>query len=181
MLSLLKLALGIVIAHHQSVLGFTSTSVSVVLRPAANDQNLLSASRLFLESKKISWSDYKHDFIDPISESHGSHLEGHMDPAKRQVSDQFWLAQFEEDKERLHQMNVVAAAAAASTGKESTTEPTTSFDTYKHDYIEPMVETNRKSNSLIGHMDPNIRAEADEFWLQTFLEEKKKIHGKHTP
>jgi hypothetical protein len=30
-------------------------------------------------------------------------------------------------------------------------------------------------------MDPNKRANADQFWLQAFLEEKAKLHGNQTP
>jgi hypothetical protein len=135
-------------------------------------------------TKQISWPEYKHDFIDPISSQHqDSHLEGHMDPAKRQVSDQYWFAQFAEDKEKLHRSNKAAAKIIAEEEEEmpGMATPTTSYNAYKTNHIDPMEKRKESKSDLKGNMDPNKRANADQFWLQAFLEEKAKLHGNQTP
>lgn len=150
---------------------------------------LLGSSRVDgRDSRKISWPDYKNDYIDPISSSRdggggsssSSHLVERMDPATRQVSDQFWLAQYAEEKEKLHKLNKAAAAAMNHPEEEGMLQtPATSYDSYKAKYIDPMEKRkNSKSKSdLKGHMDPTQRAESDQFWLETFMEEKARLHG----
>ena len=131
------------------------------------------------DAKKISWPEYKHDFIDPIPSQHDdSHLEGHMDPTKRQVSDQYWMEQFAEDKEKLHKLNV---ALKEDEEAQKMASPATSYDSYKMNYIDPIKKSKSFKSDLKGHMDPSKRAEADEFWLKTVLEEKEKLHGKKSP
>jgi hypothetical protein len=126
-------------------------------------------------NKQITWPEYKHDFIDPISGSHhsGHPLEGaHLDPHTRELSDQFWLAQFWEEKEKMHQMNLEIAEASVSKDESSFT----SFETYQN-LLSQTISKNQ--NHLEGHMDPEMRARADKYWLQTFLQEKEKLHGKN--
>lgn len=118
----------------------------------------------------ISWKDYKHDFIDPIASSDRKeevNLEGRMDPTKRLSADGFWLAHLDDQKEKLNKLNEQSATLA------SAYSPNTSFETYKHECIDPMTSKPRHSSELKVHMDPSKRAKADEFWLQSYLEEKE--------
>ncbi|CAJ1934037.1 unnamed protein product [Cylindrotheca closterium] len=141
------------------------------------------------QRRSISWSEYKHDFIDPIAsgQGHDSNLEGHMDPAQRQSSDQFWLAYYAQEKERLHELNSHASAqqqesssSSSSSGlPRSASSKVTSYDVYKSKYLDPMLKNEAHPSGLDGpHLDPETRASADEFWLQVVLEEKAKLHGK---
>lgn len=163
---ILKVLLGIVLTQH--TLAFSASRF------------FSTPSRLY-ESKQISWPEYKANFIDPIvvdRSNSDSHLEGHMDPYKRKVSDQYWLAQFEDDKEKLHQLNLDAGAVNSNTPAMEDTASKTSFETYKNNNLDPMKSSQKSQNILKGHMDPKKRAESDEFWLHTFLEEKQRLHGK---
>eukprot|EP00980_Cylindrotheca_fusiformis_P003388 scaffold755_cov101-Cylindrotheca_fusiformis.AAC.2 len=142
--------------------------------------------------KKISWPEYKSDYIDPMITAHEDQsLEGHMDPAKRQVSDQYWLKQYAEEKEKLHRLNEAAAAENLQQQQREDhrprrAAPSTSYDAYKMNYIDPMDQQQKKDKKkftlLKGNMmDPNKRAEADQFWLETFMEEKARLHGNKSP
>ncbi|KAL3933890.1 MAG: hypothetical protein SGBAC_010205 [Bacillariaceae sp.] len=150
----------------------------------------MAFSRNSMEAKKksISWSTYKHDFIDPISSSSSSSqedvpLERYMDPTQRESSDQFWLAYYAEEKERLHELNNHAAAQEQDESSSSSSSfplgstKVTSYDVYKSKYLNPMEEHPHPSG-LVGQMDPDTRASADEFWLKVVLDEKAKLHGK---
>jgi hypothetical protein len=59
--------------------------------------------------------------------------------------------------------------------------PANSCNAYKTNHIDPMKKRKESKSDLKGHMDPNKRANADQFWLQAFLEEKAKLHGNQTP
>lgn len=142
-------------------------------------------SRSSMEAKKrISWSEYKHDFIDKISSAKENNkpLAGHMDPAQRQSSDQFWLAYYDQEKQRLHELNEAAAAKEHPEKAPSKTfwvETVTSYDVYKSKYLDPIEKQLHHKSGLVGHMDPAKRASADAFWLQVVMEEKAKLHGKN--
>eukprot|EP00526_Cylindrotheca_closterium_P024416 CAMPEP_0113654960 /NCGR_PEP_ID=MMETSP0017_2-20120614/29435_1 /TAXON_ID=2856 /ORGANISM="Cylindrotheca closterium" /LENGTH=151 /DNA_ID=CAMNT_0000568143 /DNA_START=107 /DNA_END=562 /DNA_ORIENTATION=- /assembly_acc=CAM_ASM_000147 len=145
----------------------------------------MAFSRNSMEAKKkrISWSEYKHDFIDPIASSSGqgdaaAPLEGHMDPAQRQSSDQFWLAYYAEEKERLHELNEHAASQEEESLPSPNDSSMTSYNVYKSKYLDPMEAEKDHPSGLVGKMDPDARASADKFWLQVVLEEKAKLHGK---
>lgn len=127
-----------------------------------------------LFQKKISFSEYKHDYVDPITpHATESKVKSHMEPSKRAIADEFWKAQFEQDKEKLHQMNENNPSRAEATlPKDAETWPH-----YKHEYVDP-ITPHEIDSKVESHMDPGKRAIADEYWLQTFLEDKKKLHKK---
>ena len=122
-------------------------------------------------AEKISWSDYKHDYVDPITPHEtASKVRDHMDPAKRAIADEYWLLQFEKDKEKLHQYMMAEASPAETLSEESET-----WSHYKHAYIDPITPHETASKNK-NHMDPAKRASADKYWLQKFLEDKEKLH-----
>jgi hypothetical protein len=101
-----------------------------------------------LRQEKITWSDYKRDFIDPIA-PHATDktmlehwLDDPMDPRKRDSADGYWLEQFEADKERLQNMN----QAASSTPETSIPPPTSTWDQYSHKYIDPILRKKTNAN-----------------------------------
>jgi hypothetical protein len=99
-----------------------------------------------LRQEKITWSKYKHDFIDSIATQTTDKtklLEGPsiMDPRKLPDSaDEYWLGQFEADKEKFQNMN----QAASSTPETSIPPPTSTWDQYHHKYIDPIVHKKRR-------------------------------------
>jgi hypothetical protein len=100
--------------------------------------------------EKISWSDYKHDYVDPTT--------------------YYWLMQFEKDKEKLHQYIMADASPTETLSNESDT-----WSHYKHEYIDPITQ-HETASKVKNHMDPAKRASADEYWLHKFLEDKEKQH-----
>jgi hypothetical protein len=130
---------------------------------------------LLLRQDKITWSDYKHDFIDPIA-AHATDttnklehwLEGRMDPRKRDTSAYgYWLEKFEADKEKLQNMN----QAASSTPETSIPPPTSTWDQYAHKYIDPILR--KKTDSTI-----NLQHDEGESWSKTAaLEDKQKLQN----
>jgi hypothetical protein len=102
-------------------------------------------------TKQISWPEFKHDFIDPISsQQQDRHLEGQMDPTKRQVSNQYWFAQFAEDKEKLHRSNKAAVKIIAEEEEEMPGMATsaTSYNAYKTDPIDPTKKRKESKSDL---------------------------------
>jgi hypothetical protein len=124
-------------------------------------------------AEKISWSDYKHDYVDPITpHKTASKVKDHMDPAKRAIADEYWLLQFEKDKEKLHQYMMADASPTETLSKESET-----WSHYKHEYIDP-ITPHEAASKVKNHMDPAKRASADEYWLKKFLEDKEKLQNR---
>lgn len=120
--------------------------------------------------ERISWSDYKHDYVDPITpHAIESNVKGHMDPAKRAIADEYWLTQFEKDKEKLHQHMMVETSAEVPLK-----EPET-YAHYKHNYIDP-ITPHETVSKITNHMDPAKRESADKYWLQKFLHDKENLH-----
>jgi hypothetical protein len=143
---------------------------------------LSSSSSTTMLKMASSWSEYKNEFIDPsvMAADHSSSIKGPLfvDQSKRDASDKFWLAQFEEEKERLHQMNDPWRNQEQQQ-KQSRRLPavTTPFDQYEHRFLDPI--TPKDYGQVVSNtVDPETRAKADEFWLQTFLEDKAKLHNK---
>ena len=134
---------------------------------------------LLLRQEKITWSDYKHDFIDPIA-AHAADktklehwlLEDRTDPRIQDSAEGYWLEQFEADKERLQNMN----QAASSTPETSIPPPTSTWDQYSRRYIDPILrKKNKKDPNLHGRtMDPETKASANEFWSKTVLADDEK-------
>ena len=91
------------------------------------------------ESKSSSsWSEYKSDYIDPAisNEDHTSHVSGpHVDKTKRDSSDQYWLAQFEDEREKLHDMN----DPWNTSGSSSSSKPVTPFTQYENEYLHDYI------------------------------------------
>ena len=54
---------------------------------------------------------------------------------------------------------------------------TTPFDQYEHRFLDPITPEDHES-AISNVVDPEVRAKADEFWLQTFLEEKANLKNK---
>lgn len=115
-------------------------------------------TRVFAE--KVSWSDYKHDYIDPITQRKtASKVKDHMDPAKRAIADEYWLLQFEKDKEKLHQY----MADASPTETLSTESEAWSHNT--HENIDPITphETASKAKNIMADASPieNLSSESE--------------------
>ena len=134
--------------------------------------------QLFVD--RISWSEYKHDFIDPIvphapeeKERPGMSDAPVVDKSKRQVADEFWLAQFEDEKKRLNEMMNGEEAEPSYPVQEA---PKTSYEQYRSTNIDPIASKHHER--LMGHMDASKREAADEFWLQSFLWEKERLEDK---
>jgi hypothetical protein len=128
------------------------------------------ANPTFVFQEKISWSDYKQDYVDPITpHAIESNVKGHMDPAKRAIADEYWLTQFEKEKEKLHQ-HMTAETSTEVPSKESET-----YAHYKHEYIDP-ITPHETASKVTNHMDPAKRESADQYWLQKFLNDKEQLH-----
>ena len=131
----------------------------------------------------ISFSEYQQTYVDPILphaiESSSSRKKEQMDPDQRAKADEFWLQRFEEDKEKLHRLNV-AAGAAATTIASSSSLSSKSEETwahYKEEYIDPLHDDESTPPTWKGHtMDPEQRKRSDEFWLAEHLLQKEKLH-----
>lgn len=150
-----------------------------------------------------SWSDYKDCFIGPSvqqkKKQNSSTLTGpHVNPDQRLSSDQFWYKQFEEERQRLQAMNH-HDPDIARTVVSKRPSITTPFDIYEHLYLDPMIvssstDDNNDPSSKHSHShqpvlspsitqkiyNPQTRAEADEYWYQTFMEEKAKLQKYNT-
>lgn len=123
-----------------------------------------------LFQEKISWSDYKHDYVDPITpHAIESSVKGHMDPTKRAIADEYWLTQFEKEKEKLHQYMTV------ETSQEVPVKESETYAHYKHEYIDP-ITPHETASKVASRMDPAKRESADKYWLQKFLNDKEKLH-----
>ena len=128
---------------------------------------------LFVGEKPISWPDYKHDYIDPITPHETpSKVLDHTDPVKRAIADEYWLKQFEEDKEKLHHMMEKAKATKAA---ETYVKPSETWPHYKHENIDP-ITPHETASKVASHMDPAKRKIADEYWLQWYNDEKDRLH-----
>eukprot|EP00568_Trieres_chinensis_P017625 CAMPEP_0183326580 /NCGR_PEP_ID=MMETSP0160_2-20130417/82602_1 /TAXON_ID=2839 ORGANISM="Odontella Sinensis, Strain Grunow 1884" /NCGR_SAMPLE_ID=MMETSP0160_2 /ASSEMBLY_ACC=CAM_ASM_000250 /LENGTH=154 /DNA_ID=CAMNT_0025494595 /DNA_START=17 /DNA_END=481 /DNA_ORIENTATION=- len=127
-------------------------------------------SELSLKQHKISWSEYEHEYVDPlVPHKVDSEMEGRMDPDRRRTADEFWTAQFNDGKQKLHRINQDDAHPTAHDNA-----PVDTWAQYKHEYVDP-ITPHEASSGLEGHMDPERRAVADEFWLQKFRDDKKKM------
>ena len=132
----------------------------------------------------ISFSEYQQTYVDPIlphaiESSSSTRKKEQMDPDQRAKADEFWLQRFEEDKEKLHRLNV-AAGAAATTIADSSSSSSKSEETwahYKEEYIDPLHDDESTPPTWKGHtMDPEQRKRSDEFWLAEYLLQKEKLH-----
>jgi hypothetical protein len=122
-------------------------------------------------AEEISWTDYKHDYVDPITPHEtASKVKDHMDPAKRAIADEYWLLQFEKEKEKLHQYIMAKASPMETLSTESET-----WSHYKHKYIDP-ITLHETTSKVKNHIDPAKRESADEYWLHKFLEDREKLH-----
>jgi hypothetical protein len=125
--------------------------------------------------RPISWKEYKHDYVDPLVKHEAPpKVKDHTDPVKRAKADQFWLNQFEEDKEKLHRMMEHDDDNSIS-GSAVTTGPNETYEHYKHEYLDPITPHERASK-VGSHMDPNKRKTADKYWLEWYKDEKQKLH-----
>ena len=160
--------------------GIASATTCMAFAPREMMQRSSKALQATKESESSSsWSEYKSDYIDPAisNEDHTSHVSGpHVDKTKRDSSDQYWLAQFEDEREKLHHMNDPWKNTSGSP-KSSSKKTVTPFDQYENEYLHGK-EVEHKQVLKGGYVDDEVRAKADEFWLQTFLDEKAKLHGK---
>ena len=123
-----------------------------------------------------SWSEYKHDFVDPlIPHQVESKIHDHTDPEKRASSDEYWLRQMEQDKNKLNDMMTDEMVTAASE-QDKADKPAESFEHYKQENIDP-ITPHEMPSPVTSHMDPVKREKADEFWQAKFNDEKEKIHS----
>lgn len=95
----------------------------------ASPQTALLASRT-----EPTWSKYKHDFVDPITPHEQPSGLHEPDSKKRAIADEFWLKQFEDDKDKMHEM---MSKDHESRPPLFATDET--WDHYKHEFIDPQV------------------------------------------
>jgi hypothetical protein len=150
-LAMLSPTMGFSIHHNNKVLKTTTRSTTSLLR-----------------QEKITWSDYKHDFIDPIAayaKDKTKLLEGPLeDPRRKQrdSADEYWLEQFEADEEQLQNMNQTASSMLET----SIPPPKSTWDQYNHEDIDPLLR--KKTDARIN---PERWASTDheKIWLKTVL------------
>ena len=112
------------------------TSLLLVLAPLVSGFGFPQKARhlkaLGVSQADPTWSEYQHDFIDPITPHETPSGLHEPDPQQRAIADEFWLKQFEDYKEKLHEMMAK---------QETTTSPLfatdASWDHYKHEFIDP--------------------------------------------
>uniref|UniRef100_A0A7S4JX13 Uncharacterized protein n=1 Tax=Odontella aurita TaxID=265563 RepID=A0A7S4JX13_9STRA len=139
-----------------------------------------------LYQEKTSWSEYKHDYVDPRVPHATIHDPDDVDEAaarRRKIADEFWMERVMDEKEKLHRMmeTVAAAAGGASESDEDSRAPKETWDHYKHDFVEPLTyHSSPRGEATTGDEEDTDaarrRAIADKFWLEKFKDDKEKLH-----
>ena len=99
---------------------------------------------------------------------------------QKEESYQFWLTSLKENKERLHRMEDPWKLQGTDTKLPSIMTP---LEQYQHRFLDELEESHHTSPTIGESADNNnnnnqeVRTKSDEFWLQSFLEEKLKIHA----
>uniref|UniRef100_A0A6U2IKH6 Uncharacterized protein n=1 Tax=Pseudictyota dubia TaxID=2749911 RepID=A0A6U2IKH6_9STRA len=133
------------------------------------------ASVTVLSQERTSWSEYKHDYVDPRV-PHASPHEPDVDEAsarRRAIADEFWLEQFKDEKDKLHHM----MDSGSTKGPESSSQPKETWSHYKHDYVEPLTFHSPPIETTAGEDSDAVRRReiADEFWLEKFMDDREKL------
>ena len=132
-----------------------------------------------MKTSKSNWESYSKLAIDSTVKEEDHHIQDLHGPDvskdKRDESDQFWLTQLEEEKELLHKMN-----NPWKDGNEKRPAITTPLDQYQQLHLD-QISKQEDHHQVVqsSKMEPSVRAKSDEFWLQSFLEEKSKLHQQH--
>jgi hypothetical protein len=117
--------------------------------------------------------------VDPlIPHAIESKVHDHVNPTKRKVSDEYWLRQMEQDKEKLQKYMMQEDKMSDNDDVVRQEHPQETFQHYKQTYIDPM--TRRSSPSPVtSHLDPVKRQNADKFWRAKIMDDKEKARRKY--
>jgi hypothetical protein len=128
-----------------------------------------------LFQQETNWLEYRHEYVDPLTPHQvESKIHSHLDPKKRAVSDEYWLRQMEQEKEKLHNMmNEINNGDNEKNGVTPTFHLET-FQHYKRENIDPMIHAHETPSAVKSHMDPIKRQNADKFWRAKLLDDKEK-------
>lgn len=176
----IKLSLAVEIPKHYTIMGRSYSLIVSLLALIASPVFGFTpvkpkATTTALYQKKASWPEYKHDYVDPLTPHQvESKIHTHIDPQKRAVSNEYWLRQLEDEKQKLHAMqsNDTVVESHATNKK-----PSESFSHYKQANIDP-ITPHEKPSPVASHMDPIKRQNADKFWRAKYIDDKEKLRKK---
>jgi hypothetical protein len=141
-----------------------------------------STSTTALHQEKTNWVEYKHDYVDPlIPRAIESKIHDHVNPTKRKVSDEYWLRQMEQDKEKLQKYMIQEEEEEMSDNDNVLVRqehPQETFQHYKQTHIDPMTRHSSPS-PVTSHLDPVKRQNADKFWRAKLMDDKEKARRKY--
>jgi hypothetical protein len=134
-----------------------------------------------LHQEKTNWVEYKHDYVDPlIPRAIESKIHDHVNPTKRKVSDEYWLRQMEQDKEKLQKYMMQEDEKMGDNDNVLVRQehPQETFQHYKQTYIDPM-RRHSSPSPVTSHLDPVKRQNADKFWRAKLMDDKEKARRKY--
>ena len=98
-----------------------------------------TSTTVWFQQESTNWDEYKHDYVDPlVPHSIQSKLHDHIDPTKRKASDEYWLRQMEQDKEKLHNMMNEDQDKTSDTDGIRQEQHYETFQHYKQANIDPI-------------------------------------------
>lgn len=129
-------------------------------------------------SERTSWSEYEHDFVEPLTAHAPDSGSAPLDASasKRNVADAYWLQRFEDDRDKLHHMltHIDYMTSNTNTAKTSKIGKPDTWAHYRHEYIDAKIP--RKTRKQVVYpMTDEKRAIADEYWMKNYQEGKDKL------